>query len=223
MNLALGFGGDFFTGDGEDVTFEVGDAELAVPQRIHDLAYEAGALDPVSLTLSGADVLPGFFGGNYAMYVGGNFIAQQLVDGAGGLQLGGAPAARRHEGANQAANPQTLSVAAESEHVEEAAAFIDFFMDAENLAAVAEGDWLIPTSAAARDAVLESTGGENGWDEILATGDLLVAAPFQSVVDYPQWKDQIATPALQQYFADQISLEDLQAQLTDGWEQVAGG
>ena len=36
MNLALGFGGDFFTVDGEDVTFEVGDAELEVPERIHD-------------------------------------------------------------------------------------------------------------------------------------------------------------------------------------------
>ena len=82
MNLALGFGGDFFTADGEDVTFEAGDAEMEVPRRIHDLAYEAGALDPVSLTLSGSDTLPGFVGGDYAMYVGGNFIAQQLVDSA---------------------------------------------------------------------------------------------------------------------------------------------
>ena len=71
--------------------------------------------------------------------------------------------------------------------------------------------------------MLESTGGESGWDVILATGDLLVAALFQSVVDYPQWREQTATPALQQYLADQISLEDLQAQLTSGWEQVAGG
>ena len=120
------------------------------------------------------------------------------------------------EGANQAANPQTLSVAAESEHVEQAAAFINYFMEAENLAAVAEGDWLIPTVRRRRDAVLESTGGESGWDRSWPAGELLVAAPFQSVVDYPQWKDQIATPAFQQYLADQISLEDLQAQLTDG-------
>ena len=178
----------------------------------------------MSLTLSGSDTLPGFIGGDYAMYVGGNFIAQQLVDSAPeDFNWVVLPPLAGTEGANQAANPQTLSVAAESEHVEEAAAFINYFMEAENLAAVAEGDWLIPTSGAARDAVLESTGGESGWDVILATGELLVAAPFQSVVDYPQWREQTATPAFQQYLSDQISLEDLQAQLTDGWEQVAGG
>jgi multiple sugar transport system substrate-binding protein len=224
MNLALGFGGDFFTADGENVTFEAGEAEMEVPRRIHDLAYEAGALDPVSLTLSGSDTLPGFIGGDYAMYVGGNFIAQQLVDSAPeDFNWVVLPPLAGTEGANQAANPQTLSVAAESENVEEAAAFISYFMEAENLAAVAEGDWLIPTSGAARDAVLESTGGESGWDVILATGELLVAAPFHSVVDYPQWREQTATPAFQQYLSDQISLEDLQAQLTSGWEQVGGG
>ena len=145
MNLALGFGGDFFTVDGEDVTFEAGDAEMEVPRRIHDLAYEAGGARPVSLTLSGSDTLPGFIGGDYAMYVGGNFIAQQLVDSAPeDFNWVVLPPLAGTEGANQAANPQTLSVAAESEHVEEAAAFINYFMEAENLAAVAEGDWLIP-------------------------------------------------------------------------------
>jgi multiple sugar transport system substrate-binding protein len=223
MNLALGFGGDFFTVDGEEVTFEAGDAELEVPRRIHDMAYEAGSLDPVSLTLSGTDVLPGFIGGDYAMFVGGNFYAQQLVSGApDDFNWVVLPPLAGSEGANQAANPQTLSVPADSEHPEEAAAFISFVMEADNLAALAEGDWLIPSSADSRAAVLESTGGESGWDVTLATGDLLVAAPFQSVVDYPQWKDQIATPALQQYFADSISLEELQTQLTDGWNQIAG-
>ena len=41
MNLALGFDGDFFTVEGEEVAFEAGDAEMEVPRRIHDLAYEA--------------------------------------------------------------------------------------------------------------------------------------------------------------------------------------
>jgi multiple sugar transport system substrate-binding protein len=224
MSLALGFGGDFFTVDGEDVTFEAGDAELAVPQRIHDLAFEAGALDPVSLTLSGSDVLPGFYGGDYAMYVGGSFVLQQLVEAAPeDFNWVVLPPLAGSEGADQSGDPQTMSVSADSENVEEATAFINFFMEAENLAALAQGDWLIPSSGAARDAVLDATGGENGWAEILATGEHLVAAPFQSVVDYPQWKDQIATPALQQYFADSISLEELQSQLTEGWEQVAGG
>ena len=96
-------------------------------------------------------------------------------------------------------------------------------MGADNLAALAQGDALIPSTAAAREAVAAATGGENGWDVILASGDQLVAAPFQSVPEYPQWNSDVATPAFQEYFADSISLEDLQAQLTEGWESIAGG
>jgi ABC-type glycerol-3-phosphate transport system substrate-binding protein len=223
MNLALGFGGDFFTGTGADATIEVAEAELAVPTRIHDLAYTDGAIDPVSLTLSGGDALQGFIAGDYALYVAGDYVAQQLVEAAPSFAWTVLPPLAGDVGAAQAANPQTLSVAADSEHPEEAAAFINFVMAADNLAALAQGDWLIPASADARAAVLEATGGENGWDQILASGDHLVAAPFQFATSYPQWKDQIATPAFQEYLADSISAEDLAGQLTDGWAQVSGG
>jgi multiple sugar transport system substrate-binding protein len=222
MNLSLGFGGDFFAVDGEDVTFEAGAAEMEVPSRIHAMAYDDGSLDQLSLTLSGSDALAGFTAGDYAMFVGGNFIARGLANDPPDFAWGVLPPLAGSESANQAANPQTLSVSAESEHVEEAAAFIDFFMGADNLAALAEGDALIPATAAAREALLASTGGENGWDVILASGDHLVAAPFQSVLSYTQWKDEVATPAFQEFLADSITVEDLQAQLTEGWESIAG-
>ncbi|MDQ3542358.1 MAG: extracellular solute-binding protein [Actinomycetota bacterium] len=222
MNLALGFGGDFFTTEGEETTFEAGDAEMEVPSRIHAMAYEDGSIDQLSLSLSGSDALAGFTAGDYAMFVGGNFYAQQLTTDAPDFAWAVLPPLEGSEGANQAANPQTMSVSAESEHVEEAAAFIDFFMGADNLAALAQGDALIPTTEAAREVVAEATGGENGWDAILASGEHLVAAPFQSVLEYTQWKDEEATPAFQEYFADSISLEELQARLTDGWDKVSG-
>ncbi len=223
MNLALGFGGDFFTIEGDEVTFEAGEAEMEVPRRIHALTYEAGVLDPVTLTLSGGDTMPGFIGGDYALWAAPDFWAQQLVASAPeDLNWTVLPPLAGTEGATQAANPQTLSVPIDSEHPEEAAAFISFVMEAENLAALAQGDWLIPASGAAREAVLEATGGEDGWDQILASGEFLEAAPFQFAGDYPQWRDQTAMPALQEYFADSISLEDLQTQLTDGWNQIAG-
>ena len=222
MNLSLGFGGDFFTVDGEDVTFEAGAAEMEVPSRIHAMAYEDGSLDQLSLSLSGNDALAGFTAGDYAMFVGGNFIARGLANDPPEFEWAVLPPLAGSESANQAANPQTLSVSAESEHVEDAAAFIDFFMGADNLAALAEGDALIPATAAAREALLASTGGENGWDVILASGDHLVAAPFQSVLSYTQWKDEVATPAFQEFLADSITVEDLQAQLTEGWESIAG-
>ena len=82
MSLSLGFGGEFFTTDGDETTIEVGDAEMEVPNRIQQMAYETLSLDPVTLTQSGSEVLPGFLGGTYAMYVGGNYVAQQLTEGA---------------------------------------------------------------------------------------------------------------------------------------------
>jgi len=67
MNLSLGFGGDFFTTDGDETTFEAGAAEMEVPNRIHAMAFEDGSLDQLSLTLSGTDARSGFTAGDYAM------------------------------------------------------------------------------------------------------------------------------------------------------------
>ena len=221
MSLSLGFDGTYFSGEGTEAAIEVGDNELAVPERIHSMAYDDASLDPVSLTQNGSDVLPGFFDGKYAMYVAGNYVAQQITESAPeGFNWAVLPPLAGTAGAVQAANPQTMSVAAESEHVEESAAFIDFFMQAEHQAVLAQGDWLIPSSTAARDIVAESTAGKDGWEAILASGEGLSAAPFQGAVNYPQWKDQYATPALQQYLADEITAEQLQQQLTDGWAEL---
>ena len=43
MNLSLGFGGDFFSTEGDATTFEAGEAEIEVPSRIHAMAYEDGS------------------------------------------------------------------------------------------------------------------------------------------------------------------------------------
>lgn len=221
MNMALGFDGTFFTGESGSMDIEVTENELAVPERIHEMAHEDLSLDPVSLTQSGSDVLPGFFDGKYAMYVAGNYVAQQLVESAPeDFDWAVLPPLAGTAGPAQGANPQTMSVSAESENVEASAEFIDFFMQAEHQASLAEGDWLIPSSTEARDLVAEHTAGEDGWEAILASGESLSAAPYQSAFKYPQWKDQFATPALQQYLADEITVEELREQLVDGWSEL---
>ncbi|WP_022887041.1 ABC transporter substrate-binding protein [Glaciibacter superstes] len=223
MNTALGFDGTFFDGTGAEATIDVGENELEVPERIHAMAFDDGSLDPVTLTQSGSDVMPGFLGGQYAMYIGGNYLAQQLTESAPeGFNWAVLPPLAGSAGPVQAANPQTMSVAAESKHVEQSAKFVDYFMGASNQAKLAQGDWLIPASSAAREEVATQTDGQNGWAEILASGEDLKGAPFQKAANYPQWKDQYATPGLQQYFANSISLEDLKKQLTDGWASVGG-
>lgn len=224
MNTALGFDGDFFdVQDDGSATIEVGDDELAVPDAIHAMAYEDKSLDPVTLTQSGSDVMPGFLGGSYAMYIGGNFLAQQITESAPeGFNWTVLPPLAGTAGPVQAANPQTMSVAAESKHVEQSAKFIDYFMNAENQAKLALGDWLIPASADARTELETQTADQNGWAELLKTGENLSGAPFQKATNYPQWKDQYATPGLQQYFANSITREQLAEQLTAGWDSVSG-
>ncbi len=223
MNLALGFGGGFFSTASGATKITVGSNELAVPQRIHDMAFKDASLDPVTLTQSGSDVLPGFYGGKYAMYVGGNYIAQQLTQSApAGFHWAVLPPLAGTKGTAQAANPQTLSVSAQSKHIKEAAQFVNYVMQQQNLSKLAEGDWLIPSTASASAQVEKDTGGKNGWTQTLQSAKGMMVAPFQLATHYPQWKDQIATPALQQYFANKITLDQLATKLTDGWTSVNG-
>lgn len=222
MNTALGFDGTFFdTKDDGSATIHVGDGELAVPERVHAMAFDDKSLDPVSLTQSGTDVLPGFLSGKYAMYVGGNFLAQQITESApAGFNWTVLPPLAGSAGPTQAANPQTMSVSAQSKAPEQAAKFIDYFMNAENQSKLAQGDWLIPASKSARGAVATDTEDVPVWGPMLRTGEDLAGAPFQKAKNYPQWKDQYATPALQQYFANSISLDELKQKLTDGWSAI---
>ncbi len=221
MSLGLGFDGGYFDGTGADATIEVGDGELAVPEAIHQMAYEDSSLDPVSLTLSGSEVLPTFYGGEVAMTVQGSFqVTNIAADAPDGFNWTVLPPLEGTAGAEQAANPQTYSVNVDSEHVEESAQFLNYFLSTDNLAALAYADALIPSSASAREALTTQTADETGWDQVLASGEYLVAPPFLKVDAYTQWKDTIATPAFQQYLADDIDAAGLQAALTDGWEQV---
>jgi multiple sugar transport system substrate-binding protein len=222
MSLAMSFNGTFITGSGEKSTLSVGANEKQVPQRIHDMLFTDKSMAPTTVGMAGADVLPGFFAGKYAMIVAGNYSSQQMVEQAPKdfpwvmlPMLKGTSQA-------QAANPQTLSIATQSKHPNEAMQFIAFYNNAENLSRLAQGDWLIPATSDAAKLVTEQTKGQNGWAEMAGQGKNLVVAPFQSATPYPQWKSQIATPALQQYFGGQITLDQLGQKLSEGWTQVAG-
>ena len=219
MTLAPGFGGDFFSGTGEDVQIDVADAELEVPERIHEMAYDDQSLDPVSLTQSGSDVLASFYGGTVAMTVQGSFQAANMVtDAPEDLNWVALPPLAGSEGPLQAANPQTYSVNVDSPNVDEAVAFLDYFASPETMAAIAQADALIPASDSAREIIATETGGEIGWDQILASADGFEGAPFLQAEGYAEWKDSLVNHALQQYLADQISAEELTTQLTDGWQ-----
>ena len=220
--MALNFNGAFVAGQGSSSKLTFGPGEQQVPQRIHNMIFTDHSIAPTTVGMNGGDVLPGFFAGKYAMIVGGNYSSQQMVQQAPkGFDWVMLPMLKG-ESQNQAADPQTISIAAQSKHPKEAAQFIGYYDNAENLAKLAQGDWLIPASTASAQIVAQQTKGENGWDAMSTMGQYLTVAPFESATPYPQWKTQIATPAFQEYFGGKLTTAQLGQKLTAGWTQVAG-
>ena len=137
-----------------------------------------------------------------------------------GIWLGFTDAQAGYAVQNQAAGPQTLSVARQSKHPAEAMKFIAYFMKAENLAKVAEGDALIPVTTSASAIVKKDLAGKHGWDAILGSSASLVDSPWNKATKFPQWKNDTATPAFQEFLAGKIDSAALQQRLTEGWNKI---
>ncbi|WP_199521418.1 ABC transporter substrate-binding protein [Jiangella anatolica] len=214
LNLARNFGGDYFTDPTGEVQAVFDEADQEVPRRIHEMLYTENSASPDGVGMSSADALPGFFAGQYALLPGAIWLRQQIIEQApDGFDWVTLPALEGESSA-QGAVSQTLSVSADTEHPEEAVQFIEYFLNAENQVQLAAGDWLLPTSQEAAQAP-ELNDPATGWDVATATADDLEMAPFQQVKGFEEWKSRIANPAFQEYFSDQISLEDLGAKLVD--------
>lgn len=221
VTMAPQFGGTFFTSSDADADITIGDAELAIPELVHAMAYEDGSIDPVSLTLNVVEPVTSFVNSECAVFVSGNFMGAGITDAApADFAWTVLPPFSGDQGTAQVGNPQTLSVPADSPHVEEATAFIEYWMNAENLADLGETTGLLPPATAALDLLAERTAGQPGWEGILRSGENFVGAPFLFVDGYQQWKDQIAQPAFQQYLADAIDRDELERQLVDGWASI---
>ncbi|MFE7270252.1 ABC transporter substrate-binding protein [Streptomyces sp. NPDC057623] len=216
LNLSLSAGGQLFhRGADGKVTVRFGTADAVMPSTVHDQVNTDRSASPTTLGSGGSDTLPGFFGGRYAMVPLGFSYRQQIVQQAPkGFDWQVLPAPAGADGLAQGVSPQTLSIAADSPHQREAAAFVDFLLRPANMVRLALGDWMLPTGTQAlKDPALHTT--ENDW----ATGTALAAhlrpAPAQSVRGYPEWKDKVATPAFQEYYSGAIGLGELRERLED--------
>ncbi|GII81097.1 hypothetical protein Sru01_60790 [Sphaerisporangium rufum] len=219
LTQALNFGGTFFQTDGTKTTVKVGPAEREVLSRIHDQLYKDRSADPSALGMGTADPLPGFYAGKYALLPTGVYLRQQVVEQAPeGFEWVTIPPLKGTT-AEQGAISQTLSVAADSEHPEQATSFISYFLNSANQVKLAKGDWLLPTSVkAAADPAMTTK--ENGWDVATASAKNLVVAPYLKVNGYDEWKSKVATPTLQSYFANKISLDQAAKTLVEEGNQV---
>ncbi|MFF5212763.1 ABC transporter substrate-binding protein [Streptosporangium sp. NPDC000396] len=219
LNLGLNFGGTFFQTDGGKTTVKVGAGEREVLQRIHDQLYKDKSADPAALGMGTAEPLPGFYAGKYALLPAGVYLRQQVVEQApDGFEWITIPPLKGTT-AEQGAVSQTLSVAADSKHPEQSMKFISFFLNGANQAKLAKGDWLLPTSAkAASDPAMTTE--ENGWNVATASAKNLVVAPYLKVNGFDEWKSKVATPTLQEFFANKITLDDAAKRLTDEGNKV---
>ncbi|MFF4785932.1 MULTISPECIES: ABC transporter substrate-binding protein [Streptomyces] len=216
LNLSLSAGGQLFHRDADGkVTIRFEQADETVPRTIHDQANTDRSASPTTLGSGGSDTLPGFFGGKYAMVPLGFSYRQQIAQQAPkGFRWQVLPAPAGADGLTQGVSPQTLSVAADSPHKKEAAAFIDFLLRPENMVRLALGDWMLPTGTEAlADPALHTA--KDGWATGTALAPHLRPAPAQSVRGYPEWKDKVATPALQDYYSGAIGLGELRKRLED--------
>lgn len=133
--------------------------------------------------------------------------------------MDGPAGSRGQRGPRPGVSPQTLSVSEASPHKKEAAQFIDFLLRPPNMVRLAKGDWMLPTGTAAlADPSLHTA--ENGWATGAAVAKALRPAPAQSVRGYPEWKDKVATPALQEYYSGAIGGDELRKRLVDDGNRV---
>lgn len=221
LNLGLSAGGQLFhrSEDGKvDLRFDEGDQ--VVPRTIHDQVTVDHSAARTALGMGGSDTLPGFFGGKYAMVPLGFAYRQQVVEQAPeGFEWSVLPAPAGSDGTAQGVSPQTLSVAEDSPHKKEAVEFIDFLLDPPNMVRLAKGDWMLPTGTEAlADPALHTE--DKGWATGTALAQKLRPAPAQSVRGYPEWKDKVATPALQEYYSGAIGLDELTDRLVDDGNRV---
>ncbi|MER6710815.1 sugar ABC transporter substrate-binding protein [Streptomyces sp. NPDC000877] len=216
LNLSLSAGGQLFhRGADGKVTVRFEAADQVVPRTIHDQVGTDRSASPTTLGSGGSDTLPGFFGGRYAMVPLGFSYRQQIVQQAPeGFDWRVLPAPAGTGGLAQGVSPQTLSVAEDSPHKKEAVAFIDFLLRPKNMVRLALGDWMLPTGVQAlKDPALHTA--RHGWATGTALAQHLRPAPAQTVRGYPEWKDKVATPALQEYYSGAIGLQDLRERLEE--------
>ncbi|MFD9542619.1 extracellular solute-binding protein [Streptomyces sp. NPDC060022] len=221
LNLGLSAGGQLFHhgADGK-VAIRFEDGDHVMPGTVQAQVNTDRSAARTALGMSGSDTLPGFFGGKYAMVPLGFSYRQQVVEQAPeGFEWTVLPAPAGSDGLAQGVSPQTLSVAEDSAHKKEALQFIDFLLRPQNMVRLARGDWMLPTGTKAlADPALHTA--ENGWATGTALARALRPAPAQSVRGYPEWKDKVATPALQEYYSGAIDTEELKKRLVEDGNRV---
>ena len=221
MIMGSNFNAKYFNGLTTTPYLRIGAPELEVPTRIHDMIYVDKTIDPASIVISGGANTAPFLAGKYPMIVGGSYVASDLdaAAKATGFHWTALPLLKGIT-TNQGANPQTISVSAQSKNKKQAAAFIRFFMKDKNLAALSLGEALTPSTKGAVAEVLAEKKDSPGWTQIMDDSSSFVLSPFSQVPNYQKWKDTVAQPTWQQWVQGKITKSQMVDKLNTGWKNL---
>ncbi len=220
LNLGLGFGCKFFVKENEAYTVRVDSIEMEFLSTIKNMIYKDKSTSPFAVTQSGPSIIPSFFNNKFSMVVGiGTWARQQLVENAPPDFNWEVLAPIRGVSQKQGSNSQTLSIPAKSKHKKEAAQFIEFFLNRENMAKIAKGDWMAPARLSLlNDEDFRTT--KYGWDICSRLVDHLEIGPWLKLPGFAEWKGRVANPLFQEFFSNRMEIEELKIRLEDESEYV---
>jgi len=222
QTMSLNYGGQFFYLENGKWTFKFGPNDQNVVRQMHDMIHVDKSVDPAATGLSGSAVLPAFFGGKCAMTLQGNFQAQSMIlQSPRGFNWAMFPVLKGRT-QEQVANPQTLSISEQSKNKQAAMQFIAYMVNAQNMAKLALGDWLIPANPEAGKIARKSTKRAGSWRIATSSVVHFRKGNWVSLNAYPRWKAEVAQPAFVQYLRGTSSLQELGDQLSSGWTRVRG-
>jgi ABC-type glycerol-3-phosphate transport system substrate-binding protein len=222
QTLSLNWGGQWNYLESGRWTLKVGPNEQQILNIMHNMVYDDKSVDAAGVGLSGSAVLPAFFGGKCAMTVQGNYQVQGMIQQSPkGFNWAMFPPLKG-KSQDQTANPQTLSISTQSQHKQEAMQFIAYALNAQNMAKLSAGDWLIPASPTAAKLVVKSTKHYGSWKNAVSAVPHFKKANWVTLAPYARWKAEVATPAFRQYLGNQISMDQLVTTLTNGWNNIRG-
>jgi len=209
MNQSIAFGGSFFYHDEQgNIEVRVSEPEKKLIGNLARMLFTDKTMSPSGVGKSGAEMIPGFLAGNYAMVIGiGSWARQQIVENAGPDFNWSVMPPIKEITQNMGVNNQTLSIPRSCKRTAIAMEFIQFLLSSENVTRLAASDWMLPSrKSSMEDPRLQDAA--TGWKVVTANAAFLSTGPWVGLPGYIEWKSRVANPIFQEFFSGRISLEE---------------
>jgi hypothetical protein len=100
--------------------------------------------------------------------------------------------------------------------------FIAYALNAQNMAKLAAGDWLIPVNPKAGAIVARTSQAKAAFANAVSAIPYIKKGNWVAIPWYARWKAEVATPSFVAYLQNKIDLSQLTSQLVTGWDKGRG-